>query len=152
MTIYFDMDGTIADLYSVENWLPKLRGENPTPYRDAKPLVNMRVLARVLHTLQNEGVDIGIISWLSRNGSEEYNKKVTATKIKWLQVHLGSVEFNEIHILPYGVPKSTVAQKGSILFDDEMNNRKEFMTADDSNMAFDVDNIIEILKNIIIKK
>jgi hypothetical protein len=112
----------------------------------------MRVLARVLHTLQNEGVDIGIISWLSRNGSEEYNKKVTATKIKWLQVHLGSVEFNEIHILPYGVPKSTVAQKGSILFDDEMNNRKEFMTADDSNMAFDVDNIIEILKNIIIKK
>ena len=152
MTIYFDMDGTIADLYSVENWLPKLLGENPTPYRDAKPLVNMRVLARVLHTLQNEGVDIGIISWLSRSGSQEYAEKVTATKIKWLKTHLGSVEFNEIHIIPYGVPKSTVAKKGSILFDDEAPNRKEFMIADDSNMAFDVDNIIEILKNIIIKK
>ena len=23
--IYFDMDGTIADLYAVENWLPRLR-------------------------------------------------------------------------------------------------------------------------------
>lgn len=151
MIIYFDMDGTIADLYGVDGWLEMLRSGNPKPYKEAKPLVNMRVLARVLHTLQAEGIDIGIISWLSRSGSEDYAEKVTATKIKWLKTHLGSVEFNEIHIIPYGIPKSTVAKKGSILFDDEAPNRKEFTTADNNNMAFDADNIIEVLKNILKK-
>ena len=33
--ICFDMDGTIADLYAVENWLPMLRAFDPTPYEVA---------------------------------------------------------------------------------------------------------------------
>ena len=31
MMIWFDMDGTIANLYGVENWLPMLRAYDPTP-------------------------------------------------------------------------------------------------------------------------
>ena len=38
MRIYFDMDGTIADLYGVENWLNDLRTERTTPYEIATPL------------------------------------------------------------------------------------------------------------------
>ena len=34
--ICFDMDGTIADLYAVDNWLAKLRAEDETPYQEAK--------------------------------------------------------------------------------------------------------------------
>ena len=30
MRIWFDMDGTIADLYGVEDWLPKLRAYDPS--------------------------------------------------------------------------------------------------------------------------
>ena len=30
--ICFDMDGTIADLYAVPNWLDKLRAEDASPY------------------------------------------------------------------------------------------------------------------------
>ena len=30
--ICFDMDGTIANLYGVHNWLEMLRAEDPTPY------------------------------------------------------------------------------------------------------------------------
>ena len=37
--IWFDMDGTIADLYGVENWLEMLIAEDPTPYAVAKPLL-----------------------------------------------------------------------------------------------------------------
>ena len=40
MRIWLDMDGTIADLYAVENWLPMLQAHNPTPYEQAKPLVS----------------------------------------------------------------------------------------------------------------
>ena len=31
MKIWLDMDGTIANLYAVENWLPKLRAFDPDP-------------------------------------------------------------------------------------------------------------------------
>ena len=61
MTIWFDMDGTIADLYGVKNWLPMLIDEDPTPYEIARPLVNLSRLARYLNRLQKKGFEIGII-------------------------------------------------------------------------------------------
>ena len=74
--IYFDMDGTIADLYGVENWLDYLVAGKTKPYREAKPLVDMRKLARLLNSLQEQGWTIGIISWLAKSGSDEYGDKV----------------------------------------------------------------------------
>lgn len=35
--IYFDMDGTIANFYSVPNWLDYLIASDPTPYEVARP-------------------------------------------------------------------------------------------------------------------
>ena len=35
--IYFDMDGTIADLYNQPNWLKRLREFDPKPYRVPNP-------------------------------------------------------------------------------------------------------------------
>ena len=46
-TLVFDMDGTIADLYGVENWLPMLRAEDPLPYEIAEPIYNMTWLASI---------------------------------------------------------------------------------------------------------
>ena len=37
--IYFDMDGTIADLYGVTDWLPMLMNSGSTPYRVAQPML-----------------------------------------------------------------------------------------------------------------
>ena len=62
MTIWFDMDGTIANLYAVENWLEYLQDEDTKPYAEAKPLVNMARLAKALHKVQRNGYKIGIIS------------------------------------------------------------------------------------------
>lgn len=36
MRICFDMDGTIADLYGVENWLDYLIAEDVKPYAEAR--------------------------------------------------------------------------------------------------------------------
>ena len=100
MTIYFDMDGTIANLYAVENWLPKLRNKDESPYAEAK--------------------------------------------MNWLRTHLKSVHFDEIHIVAYGTPKHEIVKdKNGILFDDEEKNRTEW-----KGTAFDVDNIIGVLKEI----
>lgn len=142
--IYFDMDGTIADLYSVENWLSDLRSENARPYREAKPLVNLSSLARLLNKLQKNGYKIAIISWLSKTSSENYDRLVTEAKLEWLAKHLPSVKWDEINIVAYGTYKEKVANfsKG-ILFDDEKTNREYW-----KGVAYDVDNIIEILKNL----
>ena len=124
MTIWFDMDGTIADLYGVENWLPMLRASDPTPYMVAKPLARLSRLARVLNKLQHMGYEVGVISWLSKTGTPAYNAAVTAAKYAWLAKHLPSVDFDEIHIVPYGVPKQEYKRTpADILFDDEERNR-----------------------------
>ena len=119
--ICFDMDGTIANLYAVENWLNMLRAYDPTPYAQAKPMLNMSALARLLHKAQRLGYEICIISWLSKTPTDEYNEMVTQAKLEWLQKHLPSVEWNEIHIVAYGTPKHEICS--GVLFDDEVHNR-----------------------------
>lgn len=140
--IYFDMDGTIANLYGVENWLDMLRSENALPYESAAPLVRMSQLARLLNKLQAEGYIIGIISWLAKDSTETYDLEVKKAKINWLRNHLKSVNFDEIKIVPYGTPKEKIVDyPNGILFDDEEQNRKNW-----KGQAFDETEILEILK------
>ena len=141
--IYFDMDGTIADLYGVENWLSYLIDRNPLPYEIAKPLVRLSTLARKLNKLQALGWKIGVVSWLSKEGNPDYNKVVTEAKKMWLKKHLASVNFDDVKIVSYGTPKSTVVNEIGILFDDEERNRIEWNNA--GGNAYDVNNILEVL-------
>lgn len=144
ITINFDMDGTIADLYGVENWLEYLINEDTLPYEAAKPLLHLASLARKLNNLQRSGYNIAVISWLSKSGTEEYNEAVTAVKLNWLAQHLPSVQWNEVHIVPYGTPKQNFCNNPlDILFDDEERNRNNW-----TGRAYDVQNIMEILKEI----
>ena len=141
-TIFFDMDGTIADLYGVENWLDYLIASDALPYEIAKPLIRLNALARVLNRLQKQGYKVGVISWLAKNSNTDYDEKVTRAKKEWLKKHLASVNFDEIHIVKYGTPKQTFAKtENDILFDDEEKNRNDW-----TGKAFNVNEIIEILK------
>ena len=141
-TIYFDMDGTIADLYGVENWLEMLINHIATPYEVARPLLRLSALARVLNGLQKRGYRIGIISWLSKNSTTEYDEQVTQAKLTWLSIHLASVQFDEINIVSHGTPKEQFAtNENDILFDDEEKNRESW-----TGRAFDATEIMETLK------
>lgn len=143
-TIFFDMDGTIADFYNVPNWLEDLINSNSRPYKIAKPRLNMQVLARRLNLLKTKGYRIGVISWLSRGGNQNFNIEVSEIKKKWLKKHLKSVHFDEIFICEYGTNKNTfIKSKKDILFDDEKNNRESW-----SGIAYDETNILEILKTL----
>ena len=143
MTIWFDMDGTIADLYGVENWLPMLQASDPTPYIVAKPLVRLSTLAYMLNKLKASGYRVGVISWLSKSGTPAYNAVVTAAKVAWLKKHLPSVAFDDIKIVPYGVNKNLFNAGNDILFDDEEPNRNNW-----TGTAYNVNNIIETLKTL----
>ena len=141
-SIYFDMDGTIADLYGVVDWLPKLRASDPSPYADARPLVNLSRLARLLNRLTACGVSVNIISWTSRGGSPEYNEAVRAAKLAWLARHLPSVKWDNVFIVAYGTPKNTLGR--GVLFDDEKLNRDAWGAG-----AHDETKIFEILKEMV---
>lgn len=144
-TIWFDMDGTIADLYSVENWLPKLRSYDPSPYTEAEVMLNMSLLARYLNKLQKLGYWIGIISWASKDSTTEYDRQVAEAKREWLKIHLNSVTFNEILITPYGVPKELwMNTTDDILFDDNEEIRGEW-----DGEAYEPNEILSVLKKLI---
>lgn len=145
--IFFDMDGTIADLYGVENWLDYLVEGNPYPYLVAKPMVNFSVLARHIHKAQRMGYEVGVISWLAKNSNEEYDSLVTSAKMTWLKKHLPSVEFNEIHIVAYGTAKETFKTENDFLFDDEERNRNSWGTG-----SKNVENLLKDLLDIIKEK
>ena len=136
--INLDMDGVLAGLYGVDNWLADLESENTRPYRVAKPLVNMNTLAKQIHKLQATGYEVNIISWTSKSGSADYNAKVADEKKKWLRRHLRSVQFNNIHILPYGTPKENYGS--GILFDDEERNRRNW-----KGIAYDETDILGVM-------
>lgn len=139
--ICFDMDGTIANLYAVENWLNMLRAYDPTPYAQAEPMLNMSALARLLHKAQKLGYKIVIISWLSKEPTVEYDKAVAQAKMQWLQNHLPSVEWDEIHIVAYGTPKHELCS--GVLFDDEAHNREMW-----GEGAYEPSEILEFLRGL----
>lgn len=139
--IWFDMDGTIANLYAVDGWLDMLRAYDPTPYAKAEPMVNMSALARLLHKAQRLGYEVGVISWLSKCSNSEYDMAVTETKVQWLQSHLPSVEWNEIHIVAYGTPKHELCE--GWLFDDEEHNRNAW-----GEGAYEPSEIMEMLRGL----
>ena len=141
-TIWWDMDGTIANLYAVENWLPMLRAEDTTPYEEAEVMWNMSQLARLMNQVQKLGYKLGIISWTSKGGSASYNEAVKQAKLAWLNKHLASVSWDSICVVSYGTPKSLVMRtEDDILFDDELKNREDWL-----GEAYEPDMMIKVLK------
>lgn len=144
-TIWFDLDGTFANLYAVDGWLSMLRAYDPTPYVEAEVMLNMSLLARYLNRLRKAGYQIGIISWLSKCPTPEYDEAVTAAKLAWLKKHLRSVSWNAIRIVAYGTPKSSFMEnEDDILFDDEAPNREEW-----KGEAYEPNQILEVLKGLL---
>lgn len=143
MKIWFDMDGTIADLYGVENWLEMLIAHDETPYTIAKPIVNLSVLARLMNKVQRKGFEICIVSALAKDSTAEYDERVRNAKIKWLANHLKSVHFDEIRFVPYWYTKNDVNTGADVLFDDEERHLEKW-----TGTAVHASKMIETLKAI----
>ena len=146
-TLVFDMDGTIADLYAVTDWLENIIAENVRPYAIAEPMYNMNKLVNVINRLKENGWRVAIVSWTSKHGSKEYNKAVRRVKKEWLDRY--NFPYDELHIIKYGTPKSYCMKKTGgfqILFDDEEPNRKAWRNGSTVNAN---ENIYKILKNML---
>lgn len=148
--IYFDMDGTIANLYGFENWLPLLRAEDTTPYEKCDTLVNVTELKEVLNEFVLLGVKIGIISWGAMGGSREYCKRTRKAKKDWCEKYFPGV-FQEFHVVKYGTPKHHTRKiKNSVLVDDNAEVRQAWkgQTIDASDPAHTIKYLRQLLEKV----
>lgn len=146
-TLVFDMDGTIANLYKVENWLEDLRSYNPRPYIVAEPMYDMIELAEILELLKELGWRIAVTSWLSKESTKAYDELVRQAKKDWLTRY--NFPYDEIHLVAYGTTKANCTRKNGgfqILIDDNAKVRKGWTLGNtiDAN-----ENILEELKKLL---
>lgn len=147
----FDMDNTICGLYNVPNWLPMLRAYDPTPYQIAEPLIDMAELACLLRSLQNCGIKVAVITWLSKESNKQYDDEVRKAKRAWLKEY--GFPFDTLRCVAYGTPKHKIeaarlaADEEALIFDDDARVRRDW------NLGGAIDptttNILDVLKEIL---
>ena len=147
--IYWDMDGTIANLYGVDGWLEAVESSQVYPYLVAEPMYDMTELKTVLRQLKENGYRMGVITWLSKTGTEEYNRRTRAAKRMWLEVHGLWGLMDEVHMVRYGTPKhSTTRLYQGILVDDNMAVREEWERHGGSTIDPATTDVIEALNRL----
>ena len=138
-TLVFDMDGTIADLYGVENWLTDLRSENPRPYEVAEPIYAMDFLNGLLEYFKLLGWRIVVTTWLAKGASKEYDDLVRNAKLAWLDKY--EFPYDEIHLVKYGTTKANCTRHlGGIqvLVDDNEKVRKGWTLGNTIDASHDI--------------
>ncbi len=148
MVIALDMDGTLAGLYDVPNWLESIRNEDATPYEVATPLCDVDALARALKLARSEGHTVEIVSWNCKGDiSPEYRRKVRKEKVNWLKQYGLLQEVDAVHVVKHGTPKSKVASGQGVLFDDETANREEWSSSG-RGLAFDAVDLVARIEQV----
>lgn len=147
----FDMDNTICALYDVPHWLEMLRSYDPTPYQIAEPLVDMAELGCLLRSLQNCGIKVAVITWLSKESNKQYDDEVRKAKRAWLKEY--GFPFDSLRCVAYGTPKHKVEaarladDEEALIFDDDARVRRDW------NLGGAIDptkvDILEVLKEIL---
>jgi hypothetical protein len=146
--LVFDMDGTIADLYGVENWLEDLRNENARPYEVAKAIYDKMVLNEILEMLKAQGWRIVVTTWLAKDSTEYYKNLVRQAKLQWLAEQ--EFPFDEIHLVAYGTTKANCTRKlggFQVLVDDNEQVRNGWHLGDTINAN---ENILEKLVDLLL--
>jgi hypothetical protein len=142
--IYFDMDGTVYDLYGIRDWLYMLDTENVDAYKCGQPICDMEELNALLERFIALGFIIGVVTWSAMNGSAEFNRATRKAKLEWVKMNMPAV--TEFHCVKYGTPKHQVAKvKNAVQVDDNADVREAW-----KGITIDArENIIPQLQNLL---
>lgn len=144
--IVFDMDGTLGDFYAVKGWLDYILNEDPFPYLNAIPRVDMEELCKVLNILRGQGWKVAVTSWLAKDASAHYDEIVRKAKREWLNKF--NFPADEIHLVKYGATKANSTRgkaEYQILFDDNEKIRAGWTLG----AAYDVNDILNVLNSLL---
>ena len=121
INVYLDMDGTIADLYGIENWLPRLRASDRTIFLECEPLITEEML---FETFPEDEYEIKILSMTPKGASKSYCVNVAKQKSEWLDIYFPRIT-KRIY-KRYGHNKNLKNSKNAILVDDSAPIRKSW--------------------------
>lgn len=125
VTIHFDLDGTIADLYGYPEWLPQLKAERTEPFTNCNPLLNPDRIRYIIAELRANGHKVVVNSWTPKGASDTYHEAVIIAKMEWLERH--GLHFDDMFFLRFGENKSHAkTSPRDILIDDNAEVREEW--------------------------
>ena len=108
--------------------------------------MHMEEMKNILVTLKNDGWQIVVTTWLSMNGSKEYNKEVTRVKKAWLAKY--DFPYDGIHCVTYGTTNAKCTRKKAdfqILIDDNKKIRDGWTLGTTVNAQYDIMNFLKAL-------
>lgn len=106
-SIWFDMDGTIAELYKVKDWLPALRSKDWSVYDKCLPRAHYERINTAIEALIANGWQVGVITWASKgiNWGKDLDA-ITETKFNWLCRFFPALADGRFACIPYGYNKA----------------------------------------------
>lgn len=116
--VYFDMDGTIADLYGVTNCFKRLDALDASVYSEAKPIdkyINM------LKEFKHMGYKVIILTCLGMVSDPKFDKETIHNKGVWLDKYIGKEYIDERIYIPNTKHKESyinIFGKGILVDDD----------------------------------
>lgn len=106
-TIWFDMDGTIAELYKVPNWLEMLRTSDWRVYDKCLPRANFERINSAIEALTAHGWQVGVITWASKGISWGMDCDcIGDVKFNWLTRYFPALVDGKFACIPYGESKA----------------------------------------------
>lgn len=138
--INFDLDGTLYNLYSMENWLSRIEQEEKNVFTDGEFITNYDEFIECIDLLKERGYKFNVITWLPMGASKAYEKQCTEEKLKWIEKYLPFVE--KIKITPYGKEKHKQIKQGVLIDDNKVvcsmwngSNRKAINVSEKFNVV-----------------
>ena len=107
--IFFDLDGTLYDLYNIDNWLNSLQYEDATVFERGNFIGDYEKFMGIIKELLLKGYTFGVISWLPMYATPEFENECAKVKEMWVKKYLPFVE--EMTFQRYGTPKQNAVQK-----------------------------------------
>lgn len=143
-TIWFDMDGTIAELYKVDGWLEMLRVNDWSVYDKCLPRAHFDRINRAIEALSESGWQVGVITWASKGIEWQSDdlSEIAEVKFRWLARFFPALADGKFACLPYGESKAQFlldmgdAGEVNYLVDDNKEVREDWRAHSEMSMVF----------------
>ena len=105
-TIWFDMDGTIYELYRIPNWLERVREMDTSVFSDGFPRNDYDRIDIAVEALIEQGWQVGVITWAPKGATMDEINEVSEVKFNWLCKFFPALANGKFACIPYGESKA----------------------------------------------
>lgn len=106
-SIWFDLDGTLYELYKIPNWLERIEKKDWNVFIDGEPRKHHERIQEAIKALQAKGWKVGCITWSSKAVEGRDIHDIAEKKKEFVEKYFPELLEN-FHCLPYGCSKAAL--------------------------------------------